>query len=441
MTDAALTGWRTVLPDQTGDDKAAFIGPWAGLELLSVWKSFLADADKPLLAFGDVYSEIYGAQRSLLELYSEWHRQERYRLHFICPYPGELSEAFRELGIAVTHITPGPLLGSFNKRLLNLRWRDYPTLAIELGRYSHALKELLLKLGASLLHCNSDRAGLMSFVGARWARCPMVTHLRRDRTFGWLDRLIHKGTTEMIWVSNRVREEFGRNNNIENTKGRVIYNGRVLPDRDEPGTHADVRNEFGLPDDALLALVVASFDVRKDHETLIRAATIACEQEPRLHFLLAGSDFTPDQERRRKIEQMVADAKLDGRVLFLGHRRDIGRLLRGADLLVNPAKEEALGGALIEAIGYGVPCVATDTGGTAEIVPPGRCGLLAPRQDHAALARCIVDLLRDDDKRRTFAANARTHFNENFTVARCAENTAGFIDEIIERRTRSRVAD
>ncbi len=133
---------------------------------------------------------------------------------------------------------------------------------------------------------------------------------------------------------------------------------------------------------------------------------------------------------------MIQEAGLADRVLLLGHRDDAERLLRGADLLINPAKEEALGGALIEAIGYGVPCVATETGGTAEIVPDGRCGYLVPVEDHRAMAERTLTLLRDTETRRRFAAQARMHFAENFTVKRCAEETAAFFDEIMARRTR-----
>lgn len=387
--------------------------------------------DQPLIVFCDAYPEIYGAQRSMLELYTEWHRQGRYRLHYVYSTSGELSDAIRRLGIAVTRFDVGPLLGSYNKRLLNLQWWEYAPLARELAGYAWRLRRLLLDLGASLLHCNNDRAGLMSFLGARWTGCPLVTHYRRSRSFGRLDRLVYAGSTEMVWVSNRVHENFARENRIATPKGRVIYNGRVLPDRDGPSTRDEVREEFHLPRDAWVALVMASFDVRKDHETLVRAARIACDKEPRLYFLLAGLDFTPDQQRRRTIEGMVEKSGLEKRVLFLGHRRDVGRLLRGADVLVNPSKEEALGGALIEAIGHGVPCVATDVGGTAEIVLHGRCGYLVEPGDHEALADRTVELVRDEAARRSFAKHARAHFAENFTVTRCAEATAAFFDDVI----------
>lgn len=389
------------------------------------------ERDPPLIVFCDAYPIVYGAQRSMLQLYTEWHRRKRYRLHFLYSVDGELTQAVQELGIAVTRLEVGPLLGSYNKQLLNLQWRDYPQLAKELLDYARTLRRALIDWRADLLHCNNDRAGLMSFLGARWARCPVVTHIRRDRSFGRLDRLMYYGTNEIIWVSKRTRHEFARNNGMAEPKGRIIYNGRVLKDSDEGSTRSELIEEFGLPADAILALVAAGFDERKDHETLVKTARVASREETRLYFLLAGSDFTPGQVRRRKIEGMVHEAGLSEHVLFLGHRNDVGRLMRGVDIVVNPAKEEALGGALIEAIGYGVPCVATDTGGTAEIVLPDRCGYLVPRQDYAALARRTLELVRDDATRRTFAKNACAHFAENFTATRCANETAAFFEEII----------
>ncbi len=389
-----------------------------------------------LVVFCDAYSALYGAQRSMLDVYRQWHREGRYRLHFVYSVDGDLVDAVRDLDIPVTRIETGPLLSSYNKRLLNLRWWEYARLAREVYAYAHRLKKLLVRLQADLLHCNTDRAGLMSFLGARWARCRMVTHMRRDRSFGRLDRLIYYGTDEMIWVSKRVREEFGRTNRISAPKGRVIFNGRRFTDAGAPTKRTDVLAEFGLPHDAMLALVVASFDEAKDHETLVRAAAVACRRQARLYFLLAGTDSTPNQARRRAIQELALQAGLGDRLFFLGHRDDIGRLMRGADVLVSSSKHEALGGALIEALAYGLPCIATNTGGTSEIVLDGRCGYLVPRKAHVALAERTVALLQDEQTRERFAVNARAHFAENFRLSRCADETAAFFDEIIRSSPR-----
>jgi glycosyltransferase involved in cell wall biosynthesis len=398
----------------------------------------LTASDPPLLVACEVYPRLYGAQRSLFTLYEHWHRAQRYRLHFLYFVDGALSEGMRGLGIPTTRLEVGPLLGSFNQRLLRLRGWDYAMLLPEMINLSRAVRDVLADLGADLLHCNTDRAGLMCCLGARWVGCPVVTHIRRDRSFGVLDRLVYHGSNELIWVSKRIRDEFADTNRMVDLKGRIIYNGRVLPDAAGPGTRPELLKEFGLPTDARIALVAASFDPRKDHETLVRAAQMACQEEPRLRFLVAGVDVTPNQGRQRKIAGMVDRAGLSEQVLFLGHRDDIGRLMRGVDVFVNPAKEEALGGALIEAIGYGVPCVATDTGGTAEIVPDGQCGYLVPRGDCETLADRIVAVVRDEAASHRFRANGRARFSECFTALQCAERTAAFFDEIIDAHSKVR---
>ena len=393
--------------------------------------------ERPCIIFAEPYAELYGAQRCMLELYGAWKRQERFRLHFVYFTSGEVSDAVRDLGIESTRIEAGPLLGSYNKRLLNLRWWENVTVAGEIWRYSRKLSDFLVAQGASLFHCNSDRSTLMSILATRRVGCPLVTHIRRDRSFGWIDRVIHRGSDDIVWSSTRIRDEFAQRIGITHPKGHVIYDGRTLLDRDEPDTSREVRSEFGLPASARIALVVASYDPRKDHETLVAAARLACAQEENLFFLLAGNDFTPNEQRFRKIKNLVESGGLLQRVLFLGYRSDVGRLLRSADVLVNPAREEALGGALIEAIGYGVPCVATDTGGTSEIVPHGKCGYLVPRQDPEAMAGRLIELLRDDEALTTFRRNARNHFDRGFTVPRCADETGALFEDIIARCNRT----
>lgn len=390
-------------------------------------------SDRARIVVAEAYPRIDGAQRSLLELYGTWQREGRYELHFVYFTRGELADAVDDLGIESTQLDPGPLLSSYNKRLLNLRWWEYARLARELVRYSGQLKKLLLRWRTDLFHCNTDRSCMMSLLGARRAGCPMVTHIRRDRSFGWRDRVVYRGSQELIWVSNRVRDEFSQRIGVSRPKGRVIYNGRTLPDRDGPNSGQEVRKEFALPSNAKLVLMVAGYNPCKDHETLVKVAQIACEQEQRLYFLLAGLDSTPGEERLHKIKGLIEAAGLSRRVLCLGHRRDVPRLLRGVDLLINPSKEEALGGALIEAIGYGVPCIATDTGGSSEIVSDGECGYLAPRRDHETLARRVVELLHDDQTRSSFSRNARKRFDDHFAATHCARETAAFFDDILMR--------
>jgi glycosyltransferase involved in cell wall biosynthesis len=237
----------------------------------------------------------------------------------------------------------------------------------------------------------------------------------------------------VVWVSHRVRDDFARHYGMASVKGPVIHNGRALMDRDDlhPGSPW---LELGLPADAIVALTVASLEARKGHECLVDAARVACAADPRVHFVLAGADLSPGQERGRAIRALIDAAGLSSRVILLGHRDDVDRLMRGAHVLVHPARDEALSGALIEALGHGLPCVATDTGGTAEIVQHSVSGLLVPPGDAPALARALLELVGDAERRRVLGVRARQRFLQDFTIELCAERTAAFFDEIMSRR-------
>lgn len=388
----------------------------------------------PLVVCCDGYSRLYGAQRSLLTLYEHFHRHGPFRVHFVYIEEGELSEAMRAAGIPTTRVEAGPLLLSYGKRLL--RWWNWPKAALEVYQLGRRLKRLFRELGADLLHCNSDRAGLIHHMGARLARIPHVNHIRRECDFGRLDRAMYDRADEIIWVSRRVRDQFAERHRIASVKGRVIYNGRTLSDANDGSTRAELLSEFGLPDDARIALHVGGFEESKHHESLIEAADMVRRELPCAFFMLAGEDLSDGQPRLAHIRAMVERLGLSRNVRFLGYRMDVGRLMRGADILVSSSRHEALGGALIEAMGYGLPCVATDTGGTSEIAPDGRCGLLVPRENPRRLAERAIELLRDHALRARFSRQAREHFANTFTVARCAEQTAACFMEILARRGR-----
>ena len=119
---------------------------------------------------------------------------------------------------------------------------------------------------------------------------------------------------------------------------------------------------------------------------------------------------------------------------FLGWRdeSEVHRFMAGADLLVFPSRLECFPYTLLEATGAGLPAVATDVGGNAEIVLHERNGLIVPAGDLPALASALDRLIRDPDLREKFRLNAFEDANR-FTVANMVEQTAEFYKMILGR--------
>ena len=183
-------------------------------------------------------------------------------------------------------------------------------------------------------------------------------------------------------------------------KVTVVHNGIdpvvFLAGLDEEECRRSVRAELNIPGDAPVVLAVGQIILRKAWDVLAEAAAGV----PDAYFLCVG------ERHSRKAEtvayEAAAFARLDtnapGRVRRLGRRGDVARLMRAADVLAHPARQEPFGRVLLEAAAAGLPIVACEVGGTREML--GDAFVPVPTGDAAALAAAITGVL-DDPTRRT----------------------------------------
>ena len=163
---------------------------------------------------------------------------------------------------------------------------------------------------------------------------------------------------------------------------------------------------------------------RQGQDTAIEALALLREQGRDAQLLLIGAaKFVArstrfDNERYlARLHELVARAGLQDRVSWLGEREDVPELMRALDVLLLPSWEEPFGRAVIEAMALGVPVLATEVGGPAEILTDGREGYLLPPRAPAAWARAIAELADDPDLAAAMGRAGRSRVREHFTVA------------------------
>ena len=297
---------------------------------------------------------------------------------------GMLASRVEELGVPV---------GAFG-----MRSRPAPADVMRLGRVIRESRPAVIQTW--MLHSNV----LVGLAARMVSRSPVVwgVHLTEvDRsTLGTKAALIQRFEALSSWsVPSRIvacsisseqamlRLRYRRNRIV------TIPNGFDLAQfRPDPAAREEVRRELGIPPGSLVIGHVARFHRVKDHPTLVAAAAKVFDRCPDARLVLCGPHIEPDNA-----ELMALVAPLGDRVLLLGRRTDVPRVLNAFDVGVSSSSGEALSLAIGETMATGVPMVATRCGDAEEVI--GDTGELTPIGDPAALAEALLRLLAMDPER------------------------------------------
>lgn len=201
---------------------------------------------------------------------------------------------------------------------------------------------------------------------------------------------------------------------IPQTEIIQIYNGaktNLLCDRSNDLINVlelrrQVRQELGLTETSQLLLTVADLNPRKGHSDLIPIIPYLIKDFPNIRFVWAGGG-QPEHLTSKLQEYGVED-----KVLFLGYRSDIPRLLQAADLFIFPTRSEGFPWALLEAMSYNLPIVTSNASGIPEIVENNLHGLLCRSGDSYDFLENILWALRHPKQMQLMAMNARCRAQE-----------------------------
>lgn len=270
---------------------------------------------------------------------------------------------------------------------------------------------------AEVVHAHLGYSATLVPLAARLAGVPCVATLhlepqlgsRADRVKEALSVLVPARLGRLVLVSQAAYDGYARHYGPATASWRCIPNG-IDVDR---WTTARRRlpQDVPVPDGAPVWAVVAALREPKGHVPLAEAWARVVEDHPDAHLLVVG-----EGPHRSALETRVHELGLGRRVHLLGSREDVPDLLAGVDGVVSASFTEALPTALVEAAACGLPVVATDAGGTRDVVLDGVTGRVVPVGDVTALATELSRLLSDPRTRAAYGAAARRRAEQVFSM-------------------------
>ena len=353
---------------------------------------------------------------------------------------GQLTR-LREEGFDVTGVSaPGPWTDDLEQA--GVRFVEWPhvTRAWDLRADARAFASLVRVLRRErfdIVHTHTPKPGVLGRIAARVARVPVVVNtvhgfyatpndrfLRRFAVLGaegfaarFSDLELFQSEEDLAW---------SRRRRVARRHAELLGNGtdlrRFAPEAVPPDRIAAVRDELGIPRDALVVGIVARLVAEKGYHELFEAARAIRREMPDVRFLAVGADEGEAMSRlpREELDRARAD------VVFAGWRLDIPELIACCDVFTLPSWREGLPRSAIEAAAMGKPLVLTDIRGCREVVRDGVEGFLVPPRDPPGLAEALSRLLRDPAERdrmgRAALVRARERFDERAVADRVVKH-------------------
>jgi glycosyltransferase involved in cell wall biosynthesis len=197
-----------------------------------------------------------------------------------------------------------------------------------------------------------------------------------------------------------------------------IPNGVILS---PPGPRPDpeARRALGVSPGDCLLLSVGSLAKHKRPLLLLRASAQALSRGRPARLWFVG-----DGPLRGTLERRIADGGLASQVRCVGQQSDMDVFYRAADAFVSASNAEGMSNALLEAMSYGLPCIATRVSGAEDLIQHNDNGLLAATSDSAALAVAMSDLCQDAALRDRLGTAARRTIEAGYDIRAVAHRYA-----------------
>lgn len=346
--------------------------------------------DRIRVVYLDHVAQLSGGEIALLRLLPHLDRVDA---HVILAENGPLVARLHQASISVEVRELAPRTQALRKERIHrggVPWRAVADVALYVLRLTRHLR----RLRPDLVHTNSLKAGVYGSLAGRLAGVPVVWHVHDRISEDYLPR---PAVVLVRWMTRRVAHVIANSEStlatLDTERDAVVISSML------PGLRAPPAARTRDPTVAFRCGMVGRIAPWKGQELFLRAFSEAFP-DGRETAVVIGAALFGENEYDDALRELVCALALDGRVEFRGFRTDVWAELGGLDILVCASlTPEPFGQVVIEGMAAGVPVIAPNAGGPAEILAHDETGMLFTPGDAGSLARCLRSL-RDDPARR-----------------------------------------
>ena len=286
----------------------------------------------------------------------------------------------------------------------------------------------------SIVHTHAWGTLVEGFLASKLARVPIFVHGEHGtmETRWWnilIQKFLLRFVDRIISVSENHRHIFAKKIGIPLNKIETIQNGVDLEQFRPIEDPKKLKKSFRIPENHVVIGSVGRLVEVKQYDVFLKVLSSIMKKEAFISAVLIG-----DGPLREDLEHLAEELKIRNRVHFLGQLNDISKAINLMDIFILTSKSEGLSNTILEAMASGLPVVATDVGGTNEIVVHGETGLLVPSQDFLKTEKALLGLIQNDKKRQLMGKLGRKRVETHFEIMNMVHAYQNFYLNLLKKK-------
>lgn len=359
-------------------------------------------------------AELYGSDRSLLNLVRGLDKK-KYQLFVILPCDGPLAEEIKKIKGVNVFLFPVAVLRRKNLSISGMyRYcKDYRESCKFLKKFIDEHKIDIVETNTSVVFPGA--------VMAKKMKKESIWHIREIISNKFENRIISfmmNRYADVIVANSKATAEALK---VRQEKIRVVYNAVEFDNTNKP-------KKIGS---RVIVGMAGRINRWKGQQLFVDAAKEVHKKYGKVAFLIAGDAYKGEDYIKEALEEKIKVEGLEGSVKLLGRVEKMSEFYDELDIFVLPSvRPEPFGLVIVEAMGRGIPVVATRHGGPMEIIRDGENGFLVDYNNAKEMAERIAKLIEDSETYQSISEKGMKEARKKYTIGAMVGNMEKIYDEV-----------
>ena len=356
-------------------------------------------------------NDLYGASKILVNVLEILINQGD-SIHLILPYKGPLDD-LKSKGITIKHHN----LGVLRKKYFN--FFGLINRSIKIFKSILFINSYVKKNNIDLIYTNTSVI-IPGAIVSKINRTPSLFHIHEmptNKIYSYaIGIFINVFATKIAVVSDAVKKKWIKYLNQE--KVYRIYNGIEIYPQKPYSKFTTSKITFGI---------MARIIPYKGHEYFIDLAKEILKEKKDFEFIIYGDTFIGYENYLARLKQKIVDYGLESKIIFKGFRDDVKKNFSEINFLIHcPTGPDPLPTVILEAMNFGIPIVASDSGGIIELLNCGKGGLLIPCDNAKLASKKIIEFTCDKVQIEKKIIYSSKYLKNNFSIDIFENNIKNF---------------